>query len=168
MTNEVLLDNRLTVSQGRREIFAKHLARYNLPDLSEILGETKLAAELKAKDQLNQKQAQMLKAKDKQLMEKDEHLMILEKENNLVQADQNGSAREKEFEFKTIPILNATDIKISKGGQIRPYNSVVNTRCEGKQEQYKKEDCKKSVVIVSTVENRHVNKSGRACGRHEV
>eukprot|EP00957_Ditylum_brightwellii_P193871 14764100-Ditylum_brightwellii.AAC.1 len=114
--------------------------------------------------------------------------MILEKENNLVIADQNDSAREKEFEFKTTPILNATGIKTSEGGQKRPYNSAVSTRCEGKQGQvwaskgdwnespkvfllhtkHKKEDCKKSVVTVSTTEDRRVDEAARACDRQEV
>eukprot|EP00957_Ditylum_brightwellii_P122230 9321014-Ditylum_brightwellii.AAC.1 len=55
--------------------------------------------------------------KDKQevIKQQDERIIVLEKENELLQVDQNDSAREKEFGSKNIPILNDVRVRTSKG-----------------------------------------------------
>eukprot|EP00957_Ditylum_brightwellii_P007353 557918-Ditylum_brightwellii.AAC.1 len=149
-----------------------------------------LKAELMQKNQLVEEQAKML---EKQT----EKIHVLEQENKMLHAE-NDAVKKTEFECKTISILNDTGIKTFKGGQIRPFNSAVSTRCEGKQKQVwaskgdwikipkafllqttrneeercsnceETKDNKKSVATDSTAEDRRVDKAARACDRQEV
>eukprot|EP00957_Ditylum_brightwellii_P156153 11885520-Ditylum_brightwellii.AAC.1 len=78
-----------------------------------------LEAELTKKDKI-------LREKDKKLAEQEEQTNNLEQENELLQTDQNGSAREKKQEFasKTISILNNVRVRASKGDQKESHKAI--------------------------------------------